>query len=314
MPNYEQRVILTRKFLQRFLILTNKDLGFSSLYVDHNLNGIQISFELQYEMELDPIELQFRIIRLQKEAIKRLTTVFGFISADLMFEFRYNGTIIEYPSENDLELQEGYFFYPGGRFDYDPILKIIELSKINRFVYCDYDCNVGIELLAGDKFELIEEQEIGPDFLDNHLVNWEQYWHPEAVNNYQGPDNSFAKKFTYRYIQKNSIIELIYFKTEALGTYKLLCENWGVPAVLRLQDHGLGGYWTTFGGDNLFYQLAIGLNSFPKYILKPLDYAIQGIYDNVITQIWPGYARYFPIDRVWGGEMCNEFFIKHQMH
>jgi hypothetical protein len=329
MPNYAQWANIAQQILQRML---SKNLGFSSFDINHNLNGIQVSFVLQDEMELAPLDLQLRIIRLQKKSIEEIKKILASIKpAEIKFEFRYNGEIIEYQMEMDLQLQEGYFFYPGGRFDFDPILKVMECTKINKFVYCDYDGWIDeIELLREENFELIDEQEIGPEYLNSQLVTWEPYWHPMTLPGIH--INSFAKKFKYRYIKENREIEFFYFKTEALGTYKLLCENWGAPAVMRLQDHGGlhikqgeeelinaipdcirgGGHWAQFGGENsMFYNLALEISTFPTYIFKPLDYLIEGIEDgDVLPQIWPGYANYLPIEPFRCGEFDNEFFIR----
>jgi hypothetical protein len=314
MLDYARWANIAQPFLQRML---SKNLGFSSFDVNYNLNGIQFSFVLQDEIERAPLDLQLRIIRLQKKIIEEIKKLLASIKpTEMKFEFWYNGEIIEYQTEMDLELQEGYFFYPGGGLDFLPTTYLVRNSRINTFIYCDYFLfPMNVILLPEDEFELLEEREIGPYFLNNQLDTWEPYWHPEAVHENRGPNDSFAKKFKYRYINENREIELVYFKTEALGTYKLLCENWGAPAVMRLQDHGLGvgGYWIPFGGANQFYHVALRLDFMPKYILKPLDFIFPFGAENqdVRTQIWPGYENYLPIERFRCGEFENEFFIRN---
>lgn len=81
-------------------------------------------------------------------------------------------------------------------------------------------------------------------------------------------------------------------RTEALGTYKLLNRYLGAAHVVVVQDHGLGCFWTPFGGNSRLYLSARGSLKLPEFL-----------YVDEITKAWPNYTQYKPYEDCW--DMVN---------
>lgn len=85
-------------------------------------------------------------------------------------------------------------------------------------------------------------------------------------------DEFFGMRFFF--CQLN--LTLIYLKTEAIQTLKVLQKNNLFPDLIVLEDPNYGGEWTPFGGDSKLFKAA---KHKPKFI-----------YVSHNTQPWPGYV------------------------
>ena len=74
-------------------------------------------------------------------------------------------------------------------------------------------------------------------------------------------------------------------RTEALGTYKLLNRHIGAAHVVVVQDHGLGCFWTNFGGYSKMYLSARGSLKLPEFL-----------YVDETTNTWPHYIQHTPYE------------------
>jgi hypothetical protein len=78
------------------------------------------------------------------------------------------------------------------------------------------------------------------------------------------PREAWGRKFEF--YSKELNCTLTYLGTEGVQTAKVLCDNELAPDVLVLQDHGYGGNYASFGGENCFLHQAMQ-ECLPKYIL-----------------------------------------------
>ena len=214
--------------------------------------------------------------------------------------FGNNYTFQFYVDENEIQFTRtiktlnGYYFYPGcgNDFDWNLISFLIENTKIDKFIFCDYidyhpnNQFVNLHDNIDPRFSLVETYDISPNIFDENAVDWNNYWHPNSLSNAFGfPNEAWAKGYILQYNNNPSIkpITIIFLKTEALGTYNLMSKHLGAPAILNLQDHGgTGGFWTPFGGDDsLLLDIARQNNSMPLFLLV----------DDTTTP-WLGYHSY----------------------
>ena len=86
-----------------------------------------------------------------------------------------------------------------------------------------------------------------------------------------------SKFFGLRFFFRQLNLTLIYLKTEAIQTLKVLHKNNLSPDLIVLEDPNYGGEWTAFGGDSKLFKAASD---------KP-----RLIYVANNTQPWPGYVR-----------------------
>jgi hypothetical protein len=68
-----------------------------------------------------------------------------------------------------------------------------------------------------------------------------------------------------------------------------------------IQDHGVGGNYSRFGGDGFFYQTALAVNSFPHSLV---------IADN--SRPWPGFT---PVPKVDSAQnrIQRTLYFKNEM-
>jgi hypothetical protein len=169
-------------------------------------------------------------------------------------------------------------YYPGAFSDFGPMKFFFENSSIDTVIYTDY--MITREILEEriqnfiNDFNNRDSIIITPNVFNKN--NWNEFW-PEQTN--KGINNAFGIEYNFL-VNKDKKCRFIYLATEAIKTYSILLECNLVPAVIVLQDHGMGGNWTYFGGDSPLYRLAV--NNLPKYIfLEP----------NSNTKPWKSYSK-----------------------
>lgn len=290
--------------------MIDNDTRISGFILNYDAEVIEGNAYLKFDLNEAIDQLELNIVYLRNNVFDILRKLINFQKNQIFVEYRCNGEIVEFPTAYDLSIQEGYFYYPGSDFDFSPMKYLISNSGIRRFVYCDYSHYGQFEQgeqLVTNQFELINTEEIGPEFVNGNFDSWDDFWHPETPANFGNSAISSARKFNFRCHGDDRIFELIYFKTEAISTYELLCENWGAPTVMHLQDHSLGWYWTDFGGgDSVFYLLAHDLNKFPKFLLNSADTVAWPGYESLVTN----FGEFYYSD---GQGIRKELYVRHNM-
>ncbi len=230
------------------------------------------------------IEYQNRITRIQHQII----SYFGD-----KFSFQFYVSESEFEFSKNIKTLNGYYFYPGcgNDIDWNLMSFLIKNTKIDKFIFCDYidyhqnNQFVNLQDNIDPRFSLVETYDISPNIFDENVVEWKNYWHPNPLSTEFGfPNEAWAKGYILQYNNNPSIkpITITFLKTEALGTFNLMSKYLGAPAILNLQDHGAGGFWTSFGGDDsLLLDIARQNNSMPQFLLV----------DDSTTP-WPGYHLY----------------------
>ena len=169
-------------------------------------------------------------------------------------------------------------YYPGAFSDFGPMTFFFENSSIDTVIYTDYGITrerikERIQNYIND-FKYQDPIIITPNVFNKN--SWDEFW-PEQTN--EGKSNAFGLEYNFL-VNNDKKCRFIYLATEAIKTYSILLECNLVPAVIVLQDHGMGGNWTYFGGDSPLYRLAV--NNLPKYIfLEP----------NSNTKPWKSYSK-----------------------
>lgn len=180
-------------------------------------------------------------------------------------------------------------YYPGAGEDFGPFKLFSRYSAISTVIYCDYQYGSFINTAgeAGIREELNEYKVVSEGGLSPTSFgqkSWEEFW--PAVPNSRGfasPRGAFGAWALLCLCPKETgvikMINFIYLCTEATQTYDILFVKRKIkPMAVVIQDHGLGGGWTVFGGKSKLYDIA-------RSALPPLLY----LSDN--TNVWPGYKR-----------------------
>jgi hypothetical protein len=165
-------------------------------------------------------------------------------------------------------------FYPGAGYDFSTLLYFMCHSDITNFYYCDYynteynRFSIQEELkqqfsLPNIHFEINYIESLHPQFYKKQ--KWEDFWHQEYNLNDQNIKNSFISIFEIKSFAK--ICHLYYFGTEAIETYRVLLMNNLNFDVVITQDHGLGGFWTTFCRGSMLENLSSEYNKMPKVLM-----------------------------------------------
>jgi hypothetical protein len=179
-------------------------------------------------------------------------------------------------------VQPLYAYYPGSGIDVSAIENLRRTLGIKVFIHVDYIIEPYQleELKAGlqhKQYSIVETVDLGPDSLQAGLT-WNDYWHPKSKGAFGLSADAYAKAFKLETDEKE-IFHLLFMRTEALGTYTLLNRFLSTPHVVVLQDHGLGCFWTPFGGNSIFYGDALRTGHLPHYL-----------YVDTHTEVWPNYV------------------------
>jgi hypothetical protein len=189
-------------------------------------------------------------------------------------------TLEDYLQKHGLEMKRVY--YPGAGMDFSPLQLFGRFIKGVDLYFTDY-------MFIPELYTILErlENNVRTNILkpqDFNQESWEDFW-PTNIGREEmmghDPDQAWCKKFDFQ--SKDLDCSLTYLGTEGVQTAKILCENQLAPDVLVLQDHGYGGNYALFGGENSFLYQAMQ-NCLPKYIL--LDPTGAGD-----AKIWQGYEQ-----------------------
>ena len=182
-------------------------------------------------------------------------------------------TPAEYLAENPMN--GGTLYYPGALTDVDPFA-VFGFFGLDRFIYTDFaiapeEMNELFRTLGSTTPEPLQPR-------DFQAQDWEAFMHPSCPRNPDGATMGMKTSFSRR---GRSGASFEYLKTEGVGTYSVLVRDpIRRPTVVVLQDHGMGGNWTTFGGDRELFQIAQQNDALPLFL-----YVAQN------TQAWPGYQQ-----------------------
>jgi hypothetical protein len=197
-------------------------------------------------------------------------------------------------------------YYPGSGIDFEVLNYFIKNSSIKNFFYCDYivttvdiyelqDDFEGLinqitSLLNDDydrfnnnesPYEVTFEKDL--DYTDFNQEDWSAFWHPMRDRQFGDPEGSRIHqfkitkkdltkepKFNRKTGEYEDVVEewkLIYFGTEAINTFNVLLESNIYFDVVVTQNHGLGGFFTTFCRGSLLEKYAIEKRMLPKFIM-----------------------------------------------
>jgi hypothetical protein len=200
-------------------------------------------------------------------------------------------TVPEYINDNREHFSTLY--YPGPFYDLSPLeafWKCVPESPIQKVFYVDYGMNIPSadwtnvnRIVHNILLDLVgiwpTMHHLTPETY--HLGHWNNFWHTNpSSSSYLNAATACGRKIVA------GGYEFTYLSTEAIGTYHVLLNNGIRPDVLVLQDHGMGGNWTRFGGGpgDLLYDMLVASGDLPKYLyVQP---APTGI-----TEIYPGYIQ-----------------------
>jgi hypothetical protein len=213
------------------------------------------------------------------------------------FSKRNRANQVQWANEPLLKDQQGYCYYPGGGRDWSPINRYADEDLFDFFVYADYivSMNDVINSLTIDLngFQIIDTTELGPGTSNGFLRDWADYYEPGA--DWGDPNNGYLLRVRLL-TPMGRTITLFYFGTEAIGTIRILTASVGRPLMVVVQDHGLGGYWTPFGGSSQLYQ------AFLRYIGPPQNQKVvrrflpRFIYVAEGTDAWPSYLEFSELE------------------
>jgi hypothetical protein len=189
-------------------------------------------------------------------------------------------TLEDYLQKHGSEMKRVY--YPGAGMDFSPLQLFGTLNKGVDLYFTDYMsipelCTVLKRLEKSVKTSIVTPKDFNQE-------SWEDFW-PTNIDRAEmmghDPSEAWGRKFEFH--NKNLDCTLTYLGTEGVQTVRILCENHLAPDVLVLQDHGCGGNYALFGGENSFLHQAMK-HCLPKYIL--MDPTVAGN-----TIMWPDFEQ-----------------------
>lgn len=186
-------------------------------------------------------------------------------------------------------------YYPGGYTDTGP-LELLVNARLHgegdpwdfpiTAIYVDVEaspdqvgefCDAIMQLFSADGYQrtVLQSDHFGKRRADFYPKAHDPFFASiaEYAGRYPIPDDLyFGERITFPSINLN----LIYLKTEAIQTYRLLQSLHIQPNIIALQDHGgYGGQFATYYGDSLLYRAA---KTAPNFI-----YIEEG------QEMWPGF-------------------------
>jgi len=184
-------------------------------------------------------------------------------------------------------------YYPGAGCDFSAFYVFSHYANIQSIYYVDYFNGEDQPLIRTIIDKRAEQtQVLNPQ--DFNKTMWMEYW-PNAQNNWEqmdrafgannNPENAWGRKVVFKlpmYSDQN--FDFYYLGTEGVKTAEVLLENSIYPNLVVLQDHGLGGNWTSFGGADSPLYLVMS-NRLPEYLLAETRDTEGNIH------IWPGYVK-----------------------
>jgi len=170
-----------------------------------------------------------------------------------------------------------------------------------------YDCSPKFRSLGPIYFKIKEHLPeytiervdfIFPWFFGPYFYNWKYFFHQDyltsSVCDYMsGPADAHCFRVMLRR-PEGDLIELFYFKTEAVQTYDILLRLGYQINVMVIQEHGFGGGWTPFCGRSRLYDVARQNNKFPEYLFTAEGHTL-----------WPGYTQAEEPILIYRGQFFN---------
>lgn len=176
-------------------------------------------------------------------------------------------------------MQLPFVYYPGAGHDFGVLTHFAQHHGTSTFVFTDYNPEAARPSAIVDAlgaWKVTAQEKITPASFD--ASHWKDFWfdHPNA-HDFNSPREAFGTRFTLtRGPEEN--ITLYYLCTDGIGTLQLTINKMGIPDVVVLQDHGMGGNWDRFGGHSLLFETACANGDRPPFIFLAEN-----------TEIWPGY-------------------------
>ena len=207
-------------------------------------------------------------------------------------------------------------FYPGSRFDGQPIKTFNQAHYAHLFVYTDYGVDEqqtvdefnqshsfkGYHILANFP---IKQSDIVPRGWESHVTLSNDAFC--AMKNSIADGNPFGRMIVlerddeYDDTHGSKRFAVLFFSADGAATYDALFGNKYCPLeVLIIQDHGFGGNYDHIGFScgGTMHKVAKATGVFPKYIL---------ISDNSL--IWDGYDKVEDVNFVIGGMWRNRRYL-----
>ena len=265
--------------------------------IEYSKNLIVISSDLHPEMEsLSKIYLDNLCMGLQVIANEN---DFGFLENHLIKSEHKsvninNSDINQLPAITDYIAQHPDSFktvyYPGAGNDFSSLQLFGKYANTGQIYFSDYYTASEITKI---RERLDERGENVVQLTPAHFKrnNWSDFWPNENNKWFNGnqiicdtinPIYSWGRKIKINHSNElNKTFDFYYLGTEAIKTAEILIKNKIYPDVLVLQDHGFGGGWAVFGGENSPLYTVMR-NDLPTYIL---------LEPGGNTDIWPGYIQ-----------------------
>lgn len=171
-------------------------------------------------------------------------------------------------------------FYPGAGGDVHDVA-IFADHGISRFVHADYlEAPDLSDALEENHFSVLHAQQLTfRDLIDIgnfseserfNAVNWQAFANADTVR------NGVSRCYVFK--SGRNILTLLQIFGEAHWVYEQVFAKRNRAAFgVLLQDHGMGGGWTQFGGHSTLYTMA--QSHLPEWLV---------VGEN--TQAWPGYG------------------------
>jgi len=162
-----------------------------------------------------------------------------------------------------------------------PFHLFTDAMPTKRVIYADYgmgELSTHNMVQGIENWEVVEVEPVEPD--DFRAQYWEDFW-PEDPGGLEFGDPATAFGIRARLLQGAAReIEFIYLGAEGIQTLGVLIKAGTPPSAIVLQDHGVGGNWSRFGGSSPLYDRAVELDALPRFLL---------VAEN--TKSWPGYRQ-----------------------
>lgn len=204
-------------------------------------------------------------------------------------------------------LSSRVLYYPGSRFDGQPIETFNRSHHLHVYLYVDYGCNQSdthnvifkegffgyerIELRTISYWEMISKAELTIELTFEQRKE-RDYWSSPAANNAYAYFCIFERKKGFDDEHGAQRFALFFLGHDGITTYDYLfgSKKYKTPYAVLIQDFGFGGNYDKFGNNGLLHKAARMTNSYPKLLLCAQD-----------TEIWNGYTKLENVECVKGG-------------
>ena len=177
-------------------------------------------------------------------------------------------------------------FYPGAFSDFETLDFYLNYTEVSEVFFCDYwakndwnEVEANFQIILGREVKLRKIADYYPEKFG--LKTWSEFWHPECNLNEYIDNYSFVSEYSIKKHKRE--IKFYYFGTEAIKTYEILLNLKIKMDIVVCQDHGLGGFWTTFCEGSLLHIIAEQRKLLPDFLMVGCDQAP-----------WSGYSEYIP--------------------